>query len=352
MIVITALNIVVVIMAYLARLEKYRFLLAWAFILLALVLGIRYDYGNDYQAYYDIFYGKNGEEKEIGWEFLCTFFRPIGFICFVLLLTIFEHILLYMQIKKHVQPNYFWIALFIYLFTNSYMLIGLSMMRQFLVMVMGFYLLELSYNRKRILFFCVLIVAILIHSMAFLMVLLYFIPSIQLFISKHGKLSVIASFFLFVTIFVYMGSFLSSLIDILSGTDNKYVSDYIGESLLFEENPLGVKNVIKWVTVVFLLIRNYPRLTDQEKMYPCAMILGYFIIPFYIYIGMAIRASWLFTIFEIFSIPFLLSREKVVLIKYGSIILLCFLTLYDYRNFFYSDIYGNYFIIYKTIFSI
>ena len=106
MVVITTLNIVVVLMAYLARIEKHRYLLAWAFILLAFVLGIRYGYGNDFFAYkymFDHGYPDAGyaDDVEPGWFFINKLFRPFGFSAFVFILNF--SFILFLQIF-HVSP--------------------------------------------------------------------------------------------------------------------------------------------------------------------------------------------------------------------------------------------------------
>ena len=184
MLVVTALNIIVVSMAYFARIEKYRYLLAWAFALLAIVLGIRYGYGNDFFSYkymFDHGYPEQGfiEDVEPGWLLLNILFKPLGFSAMVFFLTCIEHLMIYDLIRRYVSPNYYWLALFIYLFNPWFMLIGLSMMRQFLVQILGFYAMESVYKKKILHFAFIVLIAISIHKIALLLIPLYLLPYIS-----------------------------------------------------------------------------------------------------------------------------------------------------------------------------
>ena len=161
-------------MSYLARFEKHRYLLAWAFILLISVLGIRYGYGNDFFNYEYFFehgsYTAESEDPDPGWLLLNRLFKPFGFSTFVFFLTAIEHLMLYDLIRRYVSPNYYWFALFIYLFNPFFMLIGLSMMRQFLVQILGIYAMEYIYKRKFIHFAVLILVCVSIHKVGLLLI--------------------------------------------------------------------------------------------------------------------------------------------------------------------------------------
>ena len=235
MLVVTTLNIVVVLMAYLARDEKHRYLLAWAFAILIMVLGIRYGYGNDFFNYEYFFnhgsYYKESEDPDPGWLLLNRLFKPFGFSTFVFFLTAIEHLMLYDLIRRYVSPNYYWLALFIYLFNPYFMLIGLSMMRQFLVQVLGFYAMELIYKRKWLQFLLIVIFSVSIHKVGLLLIPLAIIP----FMSKRTySRKMLLSFvgiglFLIFFITIKMDDIINVLIELFEESDMKYGDSYLDD---------------------------------------------------------------------------------------------------------------------------
>ena len=359
MLVITALNIVVVIMAYLARFDKHRYLLAWAFLLLALVLGIRYGYGNDFFTYkymFDHGYPEKGlaENVEPGWFFLNQLFRPFGFSVFVFLLTVVEHLLLYNLIRRYVPPHYYWLAVFIYLFNPSYMLIGLSMMRQFFVQILGFYAMAFAYKRKYIQFAVIILICISIHKVGYLLVPLIMIPWILRF-SSSKSLLIFSSVILFGIIYIAtnMNVVIDNLVEIFAQSDMKYGNSYLNDTDIGEERRINPKLIIMYALYLLLLARTFKFLPDNNpsKLFAIEVTLGLIFIPFSIISPMAMRTSWVYSIVVIITMPLLIQYEKVPIIKYGTIICFALLLFREYYNHFCSDIYGAYYMNYHTIFS-
>ena len=359
MIVITTLNIVVVFIAYLARLEKHRYLLVWAFILLILVLGIRYGYGNDFFNYKYIFkhgaYEAETGDEDYGWLILNRVFFPIGFSSLVFFLTVLEHLMLYDLIRRYVSPHYYWLALFIYLFNPYFMLIGLSMMRQFLVQILGFYVIEYVYKRKFIHFAALIIVCVSIHKIGLLLIPLALFP----FASRisYGKKTILLftvigvfSFFFLIT---RMDSIIEGLIEFFAEYDMKYGNSYLNASAIGEEERLNPKMLLRYAIYVFLLIRNFKFLseTNASRYFAIVVIFGTLFIPFATISQMAMRVSWIYSFVVIVALPLLLREERIPIIKYGSIFFILILLLREYEGFFISEIYSKYYANFHTIFS-
>ena len=125
--------------------KQFKYGLEVAWLILFVFLAIRYDFGNDYMAYYDDFemlnsYAKFGIDSdahnEPGWQILCHLFNPLGFFAMVAFLTAIECYILYRFIKEYVPERYYWFAIFLYVFTPSIMLVGASMMRNMLAITL------------------------------------------------------------------------------------------------------------------------------------------------------------------------------------------------------------------------
>ena len=353
MVVVTVLNAIVVLLAYLAKFRNYRFMLAFAFLLLAVVLGIRYNYGNDYLSYKYIFvHGESDENAkiELGWLFLMTLFRPIGFYGFVFVLTLIEHIILWDIIRRHVNPNWYWLAVFLYVFNSDYMLIGLSMMRQFLVMLLGFYAVEFAVKKRLGYFLLIISCGFLVHKITLLYMPLYFLPyATKLFSSKW---MFVAVFVLMTVVFVSMMKIVEVIIPIINDTGEIYAMKYISDKVLNDEHSLGRRYIIHYAIYMLFLFRNFNKLDNYGKCVALEVVLGCFIIPFYNLFFLAIRLSWMFTIVEIISFPLLVSMEKKTILKYRTTFLfMIFVVLFEFRYIFNSETYGRHYQVFRTIFE-
>lgn len=360
MVVITLLNIIVVFMAYLAKDEKHGYLLAWAFVLLSCVLGIRYGYGNDYYEYQYFFYNEdmmegNSEHMEQGWLFLNRLFRPFGFTTFVFFLTSIEHLMLYDLIRRYVSPQYYWLALFIYLFNPYFMLIGLSMMRQFFVQMLGFYALEFVYKRKFIQFAVLIMVCISIHKIGLLLIPLAFFPLVSKI--SYGKgtmffflvIGVLSFFFLITRI----DSIIESLGEIFVESDMRYGDSYLNANVLREEQRLSPKMLLRYAIYILLLVRNYNYLSDSDagRYFSIVVTFGALFIPFAAISPMAMRVSWIYSMVVIIALPILLQKEKLLIIRIIVVLVFVLILFREFENHFISEIYGKYYMNYHTIFS-
>ena len=146
-------NIVFVLLAYLAQYKNQEYLLKFSFFLIFLFLALRYDYGNDYQSYLNVFlnlersgsidrFYDSNDHFELGWLYLCQLFQPLGFFAMVTMLAAFNCFIYYSFIKKFVPPHYYWFSLLLYTFDPGMMLVHSSAMRQSLAISIFIYSIE------------------------------------------------------------------------------------------------------------------------------------------------------------------------------------------------------------------
>lgn len=350
MIVITVLNIIVVFMSYLARFEKHRYLLAWAFAILIMVLGIRYGYGNDFFSYkymFDHGYPEAGDAEDIepGWFLLNKLFKPFGFSTFVFFLTAIEHLMLYNLIRRHVPANYYWFAVFIYVFYSSYMLVGLSMMRQFLVQIIGLYVMEYAIRRKIIPFILLIIIAFTIHKVALLLLPLYLLPYLKTI--RWWMLMII----LLVLFFVLnrMEFLIDQLIMLIQGANMKYADSYLSDDILGGSHTWEKKVLLPFVIYFIFFVRNMKFLNKAEMSFSWMVVLGLFIVPFQHMFPMAFRAVWIYSFAEILMLPLLISKERIPLLRYSLLFLYMASIILQYISFFRSETFGQHYRYFKTI---
>lgn len=333
----------------------------YGFLLLTIIGAIHYNYGNDYQSYYDIYQDVNDQSfdlnmvfsgevfKEPGWALLCYLFKPIGgFFTMVALLNIFQNAIIYRMIKREVERQWWPFALSIYLFNNAFYLLSFSMMRQELVMCIFFGLWPLIKQRKVMLSLLILVLCVTIHTSS----------AILLPFAFWGYLPVKKSR---VIVFILMMSFLfmwwqrdiiNDVMSIMSVADNfsKYEEVYADseESLSF---GLGyLLNLIPLALSIYYILQQH----KDENMTRMVIIssIGYLIAPLSAVVPLISRFSFYFGIYSIVSAYRLYTILKNEYLKYGFLLVFILMMLVGYVGFFSSPVYGEYYDTYNTIFSV
>ena len=179
----------------LSKYKKYGNLYKVAFIIITIIACIHYNFGTDYDNYYDIysdisnFYSlddisfSDGMFIEPGWTFLNIIFSsfgdPLGFIILVAFLNILQNYIYYKFIKIYVNPDNRWFAMSIYLFSSTFYILNFSMMRQGFAVSLIIGAAMLFLKNKYIWSFCLVLFAFLVHKSA-----LIFLPFLPLGLSK------------------------------------------------------------------------------------------------------------------------------------------------------------------------
>lgn len=327
--------------------------LLFSFITLFIFLAIRFDYGNDYLMYQYFFddlnsgkygdLGKAGEHFETGYTLLNFIFKYFGFEALIMFLSIINVATIYKIIKTYVPREYYWLAVFIYVFNADFMLIHLSALRQMTAIMIMFLSLNYLFNKKYIKYiFCVLL-AYLFHTSAIFLVIL--IPITYFDWTKKTSSLIISSilYFSFFLLSNFFGDFISSFVNLYLGRYSAY-SDFEGEV------NSGFGFLIYFIFFVFLFISAKSMSVEQRKLMSVS-ILAIILSTLAIKVMMIFRLNMYFTIFSIVTFPLMVYHLKNRLFKIGLIALMFILYLYGFFGFFESEIYSDYYKVYKTIFD-
>jgi len=379
LITVVAVGVMAVIFAYLARIKKLRFCLKISFFIIFLFLALRYNYGSDYNNYLDMFLeinqlnmgfesikdiwmnsmlfniflpGNNEMQMgvlaiEPGWFILCLLFRPLGFFAMIAFLALFNCIVYYYFIKKYVPSAYYWLAVFLYVFTPSMMLIQSSAMRQ--SVAISIFLLSINYiYKKDFLRYALLIfLATLFHFSAIILLPVYLLSMLRF---KTNTPIAIGVFLLFLTLFLLQG--------LLSQIVSFFIGSFFPKYEIYQEaGTLGSRLGIAFNALIMFLILIFDRYQNDEvsSRFKIA-ILGKFITPF-TFIMMMGRLYFYFdpNLFAVY--PYILIKaDKVLpeypfLFKYVFVLALISSTLFLFWDFFNPDTWTASFITYNTIFS-
>ena len=141
MVAVSCVNLVAIFFALLESKYNFKYGLKLSIIIIFFFIGFRCDYGNDYQAYLEVFQDLNKHDAigienlefkggEFGWNYLNLIvgklFGELGFFVLVLILSAFNLVVLYKFIRKNVPSQLLWFAIFFYVFNFEIMLVQCS----------------------------------------------------------------------------------------------------------------------------------------------------------------------------------------------------------------------------------
>ncbi|WP_455970857.1 EpsG family protein [Bacteroides congonensis] len=333
------------------------------FVVLTAVMSLRFEYGNDYVSYAQkfVYDGNmlfkfsdlaNGTITEPIWFLLNRLFQPFGFQIFVAFLTIINSIAYYNLIKTNLPKNLWVFGLFIYLFTNSFFPMQLSMMRQALAMALIIFAVPYILEKKRFVPLLLLAISVGIHSSA--IICIPFILLLYLNFTKRKTLVICGFFALFVLFFAAKDIILGLMSTTLNSFE--YLQKYDEKYLLGDKyEASAAKSIFGLVLYIFpvvislLYLRNCK---DEKKIkYIVLYLLGSFIFLTNEIVPMAGRLAWYFTIFSIVALPISFSNIKARYVRYACIFLFVLITVKEYNDFFHALNWKDAFLEFRTIFS-
>lgn len=226
-----------------------------SFILIALISVIRYNYGNDYPSYAEMFdsfsqlplvTAINSSRTEFGWTTLCWLFRGLSFQIMVAVLSVFESVIFYFLIKKNVEIGKRWLALFLYVFTPTLFLVQLSMMRQTLAITIILLSLPFILKQKIIPAAILVFIAYTFHTSALVFLPFIFIGYLPKQMYLYFWLSTIIITIIIFLNSVYMVNILSLMFSL---NDNiEYYNAYAGNES--DVAKLGLGSLISIILIV------------------------------------------------------------------------------------------------------
>lgn len=333
------------------------------FVLITTLGAIHYDYGNDYMSYYDIYRDitqykfdlvgiLDGDYfKEPGWALLCWLFKPIGgFFAMVAGLNIFQNLLVYHTIRREVQRSWWPMSVFIYLFSTSLYLLNFSMMRQGLVVCIFFGLWPWIAAKKWIRVVVVILLCTAIHNSALILLPFAFWGFLPL---KNEKILVVTYISAFAA--VWLGSTLmSDILSFLSAVEefDRYAETY-GNSTEVVTYRIGyVINQIPFALGLLYICQNKQEKESTKKLIVSLACVQFLITPFASVIPLISRVSYYFIVYSMVFIPIIYSNIRILLFRYGLLLIYVFIMIYSYFMFYDSPIWFDKYSNFKTVFQL
>lgn len=339
--------------AYLASFKKMEWGLKISFIAIFTFSSLRYNFGNDYKVYLNIFdtISRNNtvgfefwflQFYEPGWIFFNWFFRDLGFFTMNIFLALFSCIIYYRFIKNYVKKEYYWLALFIYIYYPGFLLIQSSAMRQAVAVSIFVYSIDYINKKSFVRYFITIAVAGMFHYSALLLLPVYFL----VFFNKKIKILLGSILFLIYSSLFVFGEKLASLVQVLMlNVTDKYEVYQEGGVV---DSGFG----FIYFTLLFIIVLLYDsKQTKEVALLFKIAILSFFIIPLGLIIEMSGRFAMYLSPTTMLVYPNILASMNSLVKKHVFVLVLLFFTLYQFLMFFYSETYEKYFFEYHTIFS-
>ena len=333
--------------------ETSRLVLKISFCLIFLFLALRFDFGNDYMAYYDIFYESNDVDilhfseyeghAEIGWILLCQIFQPVGFFGMVAALALFGSVVYYRLVMTYCPKNYYWLAVFIYVFSVNNMLIQASAMRQAFAISIFIVSLDFLLRKKVLQYISLVFFASLFHGSALFAWVLVFLP----FFSMSGRRYTAS----LVVLFYFGAYFFAGNVSYLL---NYYIIQYFDRYEAYQEAgniDSGVGLVILSFVFIFLVYSSVS-LSDRDRLIVKVAAVSFMIIPFGLVIMMIARIGMYFESILIVAIPLAVANVKSKPLRFLFLCGFIAFTFRGYLEFFASPVWHKKFGIYQSIFSV
>jgi hypothetical protein len=348
-------------LAFLAWNQKSTKFLLFAFVILYIFLALRYNFGSDYMTYYSLFndirdsswsylkgfsnLGVMGETMEFGYIYLNKVFSTFsGFFFFIAFHSLLLCMVYFSLIKKYVNIQYAWLALFILIFHTSLLVRSLSGLRQALAIFCFLYSIKYLLNRKFLKYALCILLATTFHYSAIILLPLFFIFSTKS-ISRFEP-------FVYITLYVltlFLGKFiLNSISDLTSLLTPKYL--YYIQNI--EEQTLESGIGFLLTTFLYIIILFFSKKdTSTDRVFYRIVAVFIVLSPASFILSILDRLSLYFAPALVVVIPQLLTINHNKLLKTIFIAVLLFITLYSYIAYNTSPIFFKTNYSYHSIFS-
>ena len=353
----------VMLLAWLAgRLNNIKYFFV-SFAIIFIYLALRFDFGSDYETYYDLFFSikasswdelvllaninQFGETMEFGYIYLNKFFTLFtNFYFFIAFHSFLFCGVYYTIIKRYVDPQYYWIALFILIFHTSLMVRSISGLRQGLAVYCFIYSFQYLIEKRNIWKYVIcILVAALFHYSAIILLPLYFLFNQ----SKVKRIEPIFYLLLYI-FFVFFGEKLKNPIESITST-------LLPKYMYYIDNEEGIKlgsGMGLLLSSFFYLYILFFAKRETNADFVFYRIVSVFIIlsPISLVINNLSRLSLYFAPALIIVIPQLITLKQDKLLKRGFIILYILFTIYGAYGHYTSPIFMEENYNYKTILSL
>lgn len=302
-----------------------------AFIILAIFLSIRYEFGNDYNAYLNNFkeftfysfeltdfdkWASLQARGEYGFVILNKVFEPVGFFGFIIFLSIFSLYALYRIIKRYVSPQWYWFAIAILVFNPSFLIIGIAgAIRQWIAVTLFILTFDFIRKQKIIQFIIVMLIASTIHTTALAIIPFCLISFLNIDKFSKTKIAVLSALIaLWFIVIPRIGYEL--FLPLFQNESMEYYTGYMAADTGY--NIFGISSLLV-IGIPFICLSQINKMEHDMRLMCLLVMCSVLFIPMVSVNTMIGRLAWYFSIFTIIVFPktmeILRQKGKISLIR-------------------------------------
>lgn len=305
-------------------------------LILFVFLAFRYNYGNDYKFYLEIYNNiKEGIYTRAGNDFVFKMWNIISVnYAFLLgsssLLYVFT---IYCLIKKYAKESKFFISLLLLLVNPYLFLIHLTTIRQ--TMALCFLILFIIFYKNK---YCKLIFTILGIGCHFSSILIF--PFVV--ILKNFRLTKKSVYIIYVILFILMSTNLLETLILVFGR-------FINNNFLFylETNKVGsLRTLLLNIIINLFIVKYYKEVDEDYRVVYNMTFVGSLLSILSIKFAMLFRIQMYFEIFIIVIVPYLFEKENESKKKYFFYFMVFTIYSTRYISFFLSPMYAPHYVNY------
>lgn len=336
-------------------LHKNRKGLLFSFFVIFIFLAFRFEYGNDYKNYHELFYDinlyfnsylDNPQRLEYGWILLNRTFHPFGFFTLVAFLALINCYTYFKIILRFVTPNYYWFAILLYMIDSYFMLTQLSAIRQTLAFNILILAIIFLFDKKYLKAIICLPLMVFFHSSSIIMIPLLLLFFVRDFKMKYLYIFVFQSLFIFLFVF---GDQIKSNLGVL--INFVFADQYDGYSSMNIESSASVVNVSIYFILNSVLLFSYNKLASEIKFFTLMTLIGIFVMPIGFIIPLSARIALYLLPFSILVYPAIATLTHSKIKRYYFIIFVASIAMVRVVTFLFSDTYNESYKNYESIFN-
>src|SRR5665213_2396527 len=180
---------------------------------------------------------------------MCRAFKSLGFFAMIIFLALINSVAYYRFIKRYVPLQYYWLAVFIYVFYPGFMLVNASAMRQSLAIAIFITAIPYIYRKDAVRYFLFIGMAWLFHSSALILLPLYFLGYVNWKINKIAGVIIVT---IFLSLFLVQNSLLPYL--------NQFINTYFERYETYQGGTVvGSGLGVLYFSGLFILVLYYER---------------------------------------------------------------------------------------------
>lgn len=316
-----------------------------AFVIITIIACIHYNFGTDYENYYNLFRELASYSPldvlqlrviftEPGWALLNIIFSkigdPEGFFVLVIILNIIQNLIYYLLIKSYVPAKYRWFALIIYLFSSEFYILNFSMMRQGLAVSLIVLATLFLSSRKYLFALLIILLSSLIHKTSLVFLLVFPIA----FCKSESNKTLLMILWGAIIIAFASSSMVSSIYTSVIGLQlfeqyqayDNFGTTNIGIGFFF--------NLIPYLVITYLVCVKKVILSRTIMLMSLIMFISLIISAFTLNITLIGRLMYYFSVFSIVVIPNVYNQIKIPQLRLFIIFIYLFMIFSGYSNYF------------------